>query len=921
MSARVQAYTPNLTRSPFEKKDLEQSVSARFEEQVSRYPDRTAVRTPNVTLTYSALNQQANRIARAIVNQCGTEQTQVAHFVTDDARSIAAILGILKAGKIYLTLDPRHPHARNLQVLNTADAALVITDNDNLEAARELAGAGELLNVDAIPSNVGDTNLGLAIPPDALACIFFTSGSTGQPKGVLHSQRNLLAWALSYGRSNSLSPADRICVISAGTSAQSMANIFSALLSGAAACPFRVGEHGPGPLASWLTDEEITIYHSSPSVFRSLVQSLSGREEFPRLRALRLGGEIVSVADFEVYKKHFSTNCIFLSSFGATETGTFREFFANHNTTISGSLVPSGYAAWGTDVLILDDDGRPAGAGSVGEIAVRGEYLALSYWRQPDLTRAAFLPDPENTSSRIYRTGDLGRLSPDGCLHCLGRKDRQVKIRGNRVELADVEMTLRTIEGVRDTAITIRRNNQGEPCIVGYVVAATHPGPSTISLRSDLRKLLPDYMVPSIFVMLDSIPMTSHGKVDGEALPEPKIERVYVPPRNAAESLMCVLWQQVLGVRSVGIRDGFLELGGNSLLAARLMNHIELHFGRRIPLSTLLSATTVEELARTIPEQPDREVTSPLVRMQVGCTSRKPFFFLHGQFSGWGLYCKALAPFLGEEQPFYVFHPLAERGHDLPATVELMAKRYVQVLREAQPHGPYLLGGYCNAGLIAFEMAQQLRAQGENVELLVLVETLARNHEFRPHRKLVSFAARFLGMKPTDELEYFVRLCKLSTDFRALPSSERTMFIARSVGALPCVASSAMRRLLGQRFGSNGASSHSQDIAASSDGWGEEEVSTHYRRLVYGYVPRPYAGRVTIFRAEGEKHPTDDPAMGWRSLAQKVDSHSIPGDHLGCISLAENLPILAEHLKSCLDSFHGASHGSDARQKEHLPLA
>jgi non-ribosomal peptide synthetase component F len=256
-------------------------VSARFEEQVRRYPDRTAVRTPNVTLTYSALNQQANRIARAIVNQCGTEQTQVAHFVTDDARSIAAILGILKAGKIYLTLDPRHPHARNLQVLNTADATLVITDNHNLEAARELAGAGELLNVDAIPSNVGDTNLGLAIPPDALACIFFTSGSTGQPKGVLHSQRNLLAWALSYGRSNSLSPADRICVISAGTSAQSMANIFSALLSGAAACPFRVGEHGPGPLASWLTDEEITIYHSSPSVFRSLVQSTIGKRRIP----------------------------------------------------------------------------------------------------------------------------------------------------------------------------------------------------------------------------------------------------------------------------------------------------------------------------------------------------------------------------------------------------------------------------------------------------------------------------------------------------------------------------------------------------------------------------------------------------------------------------------------------------------------
>ncbi len=915
--AHPEGYDARGTFLPFEKKDLDQSVCTRFEEQAAKYPDGTAVRTRNVTVTYSALNQQVNRIARAILNQIGAEQKQVAHLVTDEAQSIAAILASLKAGKTYVTIDPRHPQDRKLQVLNDAEAELVLTDQGNLETATELLGAGRLLNIEAVPSDVSAENLELAISPDAPACIFFTSGSTGRPKGVLHSHRNLLAWALSFGFSNRISPDDRICMISASTSAQWMANVFSALLNGASVCPFRVRQDGPGPLAAWLMGEEITIYHSSPSVFRSFVQALSGREQFPCLRVIRLGGERVLATDFELYKKHFSTKCIFVNSLGATETGMFREFFADHGTTISGSVVPSGYAAGGTEVLILDDEGQVAKAGSVGEIAVRSDSLALSYWRQPHLTRAAFPRDPGNDGVRMYRTGDLGRLSPDGCLHCLGRKDSQVKIRGNRVELADVEMALRKIEGVQDTAVTTRQNDQGDGFLAAYVVT-TNPRPSTAFLRTSLRKLLPDYMVPSVFVMMDSVPMTSHGKVDTRALPEPKVERVYVAPRNATETLLCELWEQILGVSRVGIRDDFLELGGNSLSAARLMNHIDLHFGRNIPFSVLLSVTTVEELAQLIPEQQDGDVTSPLVRMQAGDTFRKPFFFLHGQYNGWGLYCKALAPLLGREQPFYILHPLAAREEDLPATVELMAKQYVRVLRDAQPSGPYLLGGYCNGGLIAFEMAQELRAQGEKVELLVLIETPTINIEFRTRRKLVFFAARLLGLSETEEMQYFARLCKLSSKLRRLSSPQRARFLARKVGKLPRATKCAVQ-LVGRRFRRSGASSPPQSIADSPDGWGrqQDELNAHYSRLVYGYVPKPYAGRVTIFRAEGEKHPADDPAMGWRSLAEEADSHTIPGDHHGCVSLAENLPILAEYLKSCLDAYHDASPDPAATREEH----
>lgn len=907
----------NFPFSLFEKKDLEQSICARFEEQVRKYPNHIAVRTRDVALTYSTLNQKANRIARTIVQRSGTAQQQVAYVVNDAAKGFAAILGILKAGKIFVTLDSHHPQARKLQVLNDAEATLIISDNDNLEGARELSGGRQLLNIDAIPSNVPAENLALGIPPDALACIFFTSGSTGRPKGVLHTQRNLLMWGLSYAYSHRISPADRICVISV-TSAQSMANIFSALLNGASACPFRLREEGPGPLSSWLIEEGITIFHSSPSVFRSLVQALSGREKFPCLRVLRLGGEIVSATDFELCKKHFSPNCVFVSSFGATECGTFREFFANHDMAIGEGIMPSGYAVEGMEVVLLDEEGQAVEAGCVGEIAVRSDYLAVSYWRQPDLTRAAFLPDPTGGSARIYRTGDLGRLSPDGCLYCLGRKDSQVKICGNRVELADVEMTLRSLEGVREAAVTERRNDRGEPFLVAYVAAATKPAPSTLSLRAALRSLLPEYMVPALFVMLDSLPMTSHGKVDRNALPALKLERTYVPPRNTVEAFICELWEQILGVRPVGIRDDFLELGGNSLRAARLMAHIELHFGRRIPRSTWLSAATVEELAKIIREQRDPELASPLVRIQAGDNSRKPFFFVHGQFNGWGLYCKAMAPLLGREQPFYVLHTLPQRD-DLPATVELMAQRYLGVLRDAQPHGPYLLGGYCHGGLIALEMAQELQAQGEKVELLVLVETVARNHEFRTHRKLISLAARLLKIGLADELSCFLRLCQVSTDLRGLSSSQKVKFLVRRTSALPRVVKRVNRRLW-QRFRSKAAPLGPQEMTASLDEWGQEKVIAHYRRLVYGYVPRPYKGPLAVFQARDEKRPTDDPSLGWRSLAQDVDLHTIPGDHNGCIDLAENLPILAGHLKSCLDACHAASPCPDERQEKELLL-
>ena len=633
-----------------------------------------------------------------------------------------------------------------------------------------------------------------------------------------------------------------------------------------------------------------------------------------------------------------------------------------------------------TGEMYLAGDGLARGYLNRPELTEQ-KFLTAEDPRQHGPATQSSLSKPH--ALRLYKTGDVARWSADGRMEFLGRADHQVKIGGMRIELGEIEARLMTHPGIRECVVDVARSGTvkapqdfplralgGTPGqetrseamkeledeidsarvkeIMGRIVDTEQPPadetgidrlvayyvsekPLTVAeVRAHLAKELPNYMVPPYVVRLEKVPLTPNGKIDRKALPIPSHEHIqpahdFVRPQTETEKALALIWTELLKVDKIGINDDFFDLGGHSLLAIRAVSRIRDVLGVDISLQTIFENPTISGLANVLTaakgsgtvRRIERRKTSPLVRIQAGGTSRRPFFFLHGQFNGRGLYCKALAPLLGQEQPFYVFHPLPA-GDDLPATVELMAKLYVQVLREAQPHGPYLLGGHCNGGLIAFEMAQRLRAQGEKVELLVLIETVARNHEFRTHRKLVSLAARLLRMSPTDELEYFFRLRDLSSHFRGLSSLQRAKFLVRKTSALPRVAKSAIR-LLGHRFRSNGTPSDPQDIAASPDEWEQEELNTHCGRLVYGYVPRPYAGRLTVFRARDEKHATDDPAMGWRSLAQEVDPHIIPGDHHGCIS--ENLPILAEHLKSCLDACHGASQDPDATQEEHLLLA
>jgi amino acid adenylation domain-containing protein len=598
-------HTDNLDSSnatvEFKDEALEESIPGRFEKYVRRYPDWIAFKTKRKTLSWDALNRAANRVARTVLATYQNREKPIALLV-DQENSIIAGLGVLKTGGFYVPLAPSHPLARNNYILTETEAVLILTDRNHLALARELAQTNyPIINIDELDPGLSTENLGVAISPYAFTYIAYTSGSTGEPKGVINTHRRVMH-GIGHDKRFKLGPADRFTNVGSSES-----NAFYALLSGAGSFPWYVKEEGLAHLADWLVQEEITVYRSGPRVFREFVSTLTGKEEFPKLRVINLAGEPMRRDDVELYKKHFSSDCLLINTLGTREVGPFRVYVIGKETEIIGEIVPVGYAMPDKEVLLLDNDGQKVGFNQVGEIAVKSRYLSMGYWRRPDLTKAKFLPDSEGGDHRIYLTGDLGRMSPDGCLEHLGRKDFQVKIRGLRVDVSEVENALASHPSVKEAIVTARKDHSGDARLVAYFVPNSGLAPTVNSLRNVLQGKLPDHMIPSAFVKLDAIPLTvtGSGKVDHRAFPDPsqnrpELDMPFVSPRTPAENELARIWSEVLALNEVGIHDNFFDLGGHSLAATRVVSQVIKTFQLEIPLHSLFQAPTVAEMAAVI---------------------------------------------------------------------------------------------------------------------------------------------------------------------------------------------------------------------------------------------------------------------------------------------------------------------------------
>lgn len=885
----------------FTVEDVAQSIPRRFEQQVTKYPGRIAVKTRERELSYWELNLEANRVAQAILEARGPAQEPVAYLAKDDAKMVAAIFGILKAGKTYVPLNPEHPTAWSRRLMQDAQALLLLVESETFGAGREIGPGIELLDIDRIQSSGKDWVPNLEQSPESLAMILYTGGSTGQPKGVMQNHRNQLHNTMLHTNSLGLTADDRFCLVSARTSQQAMTGIYSALLNGAALYPFRIKEEGFERLAEWIEKEQITIYHSSASMFRQFAKSLGDNRKLEKVRVVKIGSEAASVADFEMWKKHFSQNCVFANALSSTETGTIRQFVADQSRLVNGVVLPAGYAVPDKEILLLTETGEVVKHGEVGEIAVRSKYLFLGYWRKPEETKRAIVEDTDKEGRRTYRTGDLGLLLPDGCLMHKGRKDLRVKIRGNRVELAEVELTLMDIEGVRQAAVRLEERHGAEPRLVAYVVAEREPAPSEESLRHELSKKLPETMVPALYVYLKELPLTPQGKVDRNALSASNFEHRTWVARHFLEFQVAEIWKEVLGVREISAGQNFFEAGGDSLLAIRLLDELEATFEKRFPPEIL--AGTVESLAKLIEKECQEEKPSLLLNTP-GAHARKPLFFLHGEFQAGGLYAIRLARLLGEELPLYALQPMRRQGCPLPKSIEDMAEENLRRLLEVRPGGPYLLAGHCNGGLVALEIARRLRARGEKVEMLVVMDAIVHNPGLRFYDRLARVVAALFGLTEEERLYLFLRAKSFWERLLEQNGSQRLRYLVYGFGKWRVVA----RHLLGIQAWKKEEMTQKNELAPiASEGKSKElsdqEIYARFRLITRGYVPKRYDGMIELLVSEGRLRENQDATLGWAGVTNKLRVRVVPGDHQ--TYLTKHLPALAEHLKACFAESQG----------------
>ncbi len=590
---------------PFEDPEIEQSIPQRFEQQARAYGDHVAIKSEHETFTFNSLNRTANQLARMIFTRSGDATEPVALLFDHGAAVLVAILAVLKTGKFYVFLDPSYPPDRLQYMLEDSGAKVMITDANNVALAGQLCGERiDVIKFEEVDKDSPDFALDVYPTPDSLAMILYTSGSTGRPKGVTHTHRNVLVETRNITNTWCVTAQDRWLLHTSVGFANSVRNIYSSLLNGGSIYPFDIKKNGFSGLSNWLLSNEITILRSVPTTFRNFMNTLEDGQVFPAVRIVAVGGEPMSRADLEYFNRHFLSHCVLSHGLGPTECLTACCALIPHGTQITGSKLPIGYPLKDKEVLVLGESGCELGEGEVGEIAVRSRYLSPGYWRDINRTKTVFLSDPLGSDARIYLTGDLG-LRVNGCLIHVGRKDFQVKVRGFRIDISEIEIALRASDDIADAVVVARPENADEQPLIAYFVPASHPTITVTKIRQNLAQLLPDYMIPSRFISIDAIPKTPNGKVDRLRLPlptrdRPDLETPFVAPGTLMEMELAAIWAEVLKLDKVGINDSFFDLGGDSLLATRIIERVATRFKVDLPMKVLFESPTVAKVAGTL---------------------------------------------------------------------------------------------------------------------------------------------------------------------------------------------------------------------------------------------------------------------------------------------------------------------------------
>lgn len=688
------------------------NLSERFQAVVRDGPSRLAVRSRTASWTYEELDAVAGRIAHALLDRSPDPSRPVLLFLETDAPLLAAMLGTLRAGLFYVPVDPAFAPERAALLAGLAGPSLVLTRRGLRGAAEALAEG--VLEIDDLLTQ-GPEALPVPVPPEAPAYVLFTSGSTGTPKGIVQTHRNVLANVGKLATGLRLTPEDRLTLLTSASYGASVSDIYGSLLNGAAVLPFEPRAMAPDGWRDWVAAEGITVWHSVPGLFRSLARAVDDPGQVPSLRLFKLGGEPVLAADLELFERRFREGTIFHVGLGMTEMNVICQWFATHGTACPGPVTPVGRPAAGTTALLLGPQGDPVE--DEGELALVSATLPPAYWRRPDLTARALRPIPGHPEERLFLTGDLVRRLPDGNLLHLGRRDREIKIRGLKVDTQAVENALRRLPGVRDAAVGL--SSQRERGLVAWVVPDKDTRLGT--LRTELSAVLPSEAVPSWIVSLPELPTLGPGKIDRERLPDPPagqrdIDTPFVPPETPEEERIARVFGEVLKIEAVGALDDFFALGGTSLLTLDALLGLERSLERPVDPALFVEDATPRGIARRLADP--REILTTLARGE-----GSPIFFIPGHGGGEGpdlLQLARIARRARLDGPCYALRFPAMA----PETAEALLDRWHAALLEKQPEGPWRLAAFCAGGALGISLAARLGQLGRGEVHLILHDAL-----------------------------------------------------------------------------------------------------------------------------------------------------------------------------------------------------
>jgi amino acid adenylation domain-containing protein len=877
------------------------TLGALFTRQAEQSPDAPAVDAAGCTLSYKELNSRANRLARRLQSLGIDADVMVGLCAERGVEMLLATLAIIKAGGAYVPMDPDYPKQRLIHILEETAAPVIITRRELLDKLPKTDAAFIFMEDAEKWSSLSDKEPSSKAVSDSVAYVMFTSGSTGKPKGVCVTHKGIARLVINSDYFQ-FEPADRTPHLANTSFDAATFEIWGPLLNGGCIVPTpREIALDPKEIASFIRSERLTAMLLTTALFNQIARTAP--DSFASMRCVLFGGEQADPQCVRAVMQSTPPKRL-LNAYGPTEATVIATCHEFKRAPEGTETIPIGRPIANTTVFALDRHQQPVPIGAPGELYIGGDGLARGYLNSPEMTseRFVFPAFPEARGARLYKTGDRVRFLPSGVLEFIGRVDSQVKLRGFRIELGEIETALNRCDGVVESLVIVQEDTPGDKRLIAYIAKTKDGSPDARNLREALLKNLPSHMIPSAFVIMDAFPLNPNGKIDRRALPAPEREAfvvsdAFVAPRTDTERKLAEIWREILNLKQVGIADNFFDIGGHSLLTARIVARMSEVFGASIPLRAIFENQTIAELAARVDRLLSKEAApspcpDPCVVMLQSEGDGTPFFCATGAGTVAGYYGPLASCFAGV-RPFYGLQDprLDNEGTSFP-TVQELAGRFIQAIRSVQPHGPYFLGGWSFGGIVAFEMASQLVSQGDRIAFLGMIDTGApQKHETRnttrgnittSFRKSLRWT-RIVTTMPGLVIEYAKDATRLSIEAvmgkrdSALAHLKPADYFRWGLHDL-----STQYNLTTAGLGDSSSRKNRLMLIHEPFVWHVFKTTQARGKAIENYMASKYPGKLTLLRAEHGLSGLygDDSTLGWEGVPdQGVDVKVIPGNH------------------------------------------